>query len=356
MSEKKRNYIGMFNLAKGLLLIAIVIGHTLNIYFKYWEIESVSKIVLVPLSGLKSLFYGAIPSFFLIYGYTFRAKTIGECVKEQWRYILSKYVIIAFIIVCAEAIKALLRGRDVLDTVKSFGVSFLLGVCPGETELNGLYIHSIGPAWFLLSMAIGSIILTILFKLDTKFRSLLILVMVAFSTGLAWHYIIPFCIVQTMVCVAYMYCGYCLRKDKWLLSDIKPIEVVILIAILVLTVPRGNIEVSQNVWDLKMLDFMGSLAAGLLLLKLFIWMDGFKGKISNIVRTVGIHSLDVFVVHSIEYVIFPWEKIGNVITSKSWGGFIIVLFGRAMVICAGCLLLSFYRKLFLRRSADGRQR
>ena len=36
---KKRNTIGMFDLAKGMLMVLIVLGHSITEYLKFWEFE-----------------------------------------------------------------------------------------------------------------------------------------------------------------------------------------------------------------------------------------------------------------------------------------------------------------------------
>ena len=41
MSEQRKvvNSIGMFDLSRGLLMILIVLGHSITMYVKYWEVE-----------------------------------------------------------------------------------------------------------------------------------------------------------------------------------------------------------------------------------------------------------------------------------------------------------------------------
>lgn len=348
MSERK-NRIGMFDLAKGLLITFIILGHTLNLFFKYWESEDVSIPVYGLLAILKFFFYGSIPVFFFIFGYSFREKKVKACIAEQCKYVLVKYLFIAIVVIIGLVLKDLLKNKDAITTAKSYIVSFVFGICPGEAEFKGIFIHSIGPAWFLLAMALGSIILNFLFKLEEWLRIILLMTMVAFATSMEWHYFIPYCIVQTMVCMAYMYCGFWIKKSKWLLRKIKVTEVIVLVAIALFTVPRGNIEVSQNVWQLGMLDFVGSISVGLLLIKLFMFLDEFKAGFMKIFRKIGANSFDIFMFHSIEYIVVPWDKISSRITGSSVLGYIIVLVARVFVIVISCWIIKQIRKLLWKK-------
>ena len=37
MNNKNKNSIGMFDITRGMLMIAVVLGHSITAYVKYWE-------------------------------------------------------------------------------------------------------------------------------------------------------------------------------------------------------------------------------------------------------------------------------------------------------------------------------
>lgn len=74
-SKSSVNYIGMFDLSKGILMILIILLHAITDYFKYWEFDFTQfGILAVSLYPVKLFIYGVAPMFFMICGYGFRKK------------------------------------------------------------------------------------------------------------------------------------------------------------------------------------------------------------------------------------------------------------------------------------------
>lgn len=72
MDRLYKNTIGMFDFAKGILMIAIIMGHAVTNYFQYWELGIETNIFAVIFAGIiEILMYGFIPAFYMMCGYSF---------------------------------------------------------------------------------------------------------------------------------------------------------------------------------------------------------------------------------------------------------------------------------------------
>lgn len=103
----------------------------------------------------------------------------------------------------------------------------------------------------------------------------------------------------------------------------------------------GNIEVSQNVWALGMLDYVASAITGFLLLRLCMLLNAerFKSKVTRALRTIGRYSLYILCVHTMEYLAFPWTKVQSLVSGHVVLGIVITFIMRCLIIAAGSELL-----------------
>lgn len=336
------NSLGIFDFNRGILMLLVIIGHSVNMFYKYWEAESVA-LWLVPFFVVgKALYYGTVPMFFIMSGFGFRAQKMKKCIKGRVRHLIKPYLGVMIVVTLLAVLKRLLQGASVIEALKYQAFPFLIALCPGETGVLGWYTASIGPIWFLVVLGLSWIGLNLIFKLKSEaMRAVCILTIAAFCTRLPYQAFIPFCIVQSLCCMAYLYIGYCLKKENVFMQQIPKSTMLVLGIILLCIVPFGNIEVSQNVWQLGFLDFIASCVAGFLLLSLLMPCNNFKGKFISLVRKIGKNSLYVLCIHTIEYLVFPWDALAEKIGSHvhMLVGIIAIFIMRVIIIGAGCFLI-----------------
>ena len=345
------NTVGMFDLNKGILMVLVVFGHSFSMFVKYWERENMPGWIILPLLLFGLVLYGLIPMFFLMSGYGFRKQKMTKCFADRVRYLLKPYLWVAVIVTGLVVLKAIIRNKSVLDAVMKYGFPFLIGLCPGETEVFGWYIASIGPMWFLVAMGIGWIILNLLFQMKTEaLRIVTLLALIALCTQLPFYAFIPLCIVQSICCAGYLYLGYCVKKSRLLTKALSWKTYAILIIIVVGAFLFGTVDVSQNVWKLGFFDYIASAIAGVLLCKMSVRFGGLEGKIAKFFRVLGRNSLYIFCVHTVEYLVFPWNRLYQWFSDCPWLGILVVFLVRVLIIAVGCIaihklvMLSRHRK------------
>lgn len=341
--EKRVNSIGMFDFSRGFLMFAVVMAHSFTQYFKYWEPQYMTIWWLPALLAMKPVIYGVIPMFFIMSGYGFRKKPMGRCIKERARYLLKPYVMVGLLVTVLAIVKCVINNSSKMAALWEYGVPFLLGLCPGGLQIGSYYVGSIGPLWFLVVLFLGWIILNLVFQLKSEgSRALCLLIGMLVCTRLPFLSFIPYCVIQSVCCAFYMYIGYVIKKHNLLNEKLSKQNLIILLVIACAVLPFGNIEVSQNVWALGSLDFVAGAVVGFLFLKLFCACNRFHGKIANAFRTAGKYSLYILCIHTIEYLVFPWELVSVHFTGHVILGTLVTFAIRSVIIVAGCLLVKVY--------------
>lgn len=339
----ERNSIGMFDISRGILMISVVLAHSITQFVKYWEPQYTQQWWYCFLIFFKPVIYGVLPMFFIMSGYGFRPKPVGKCIKERVKYILKPYILVGLITTGLYVIKEVVTDHSALDALVYQGVPFILGLCPGGVQLGSWYLGSIGPIWFLVVLTLSWIGLDMICKLENEYiRMLCIGVMCLICTRLPFIGLIPFCIIQSVCCIAYLYVGYMMRKSNTLLQKMSGQSLIVMLVIAIPAMVFGNIEVSQNVWALGIFDFIASVIIGVLMLKLSCYCNRFTGKISNSLRVVGKYSLYILCVHTIEYLAFPWGWINSKLWNHKVLGIIVAFVIRGLVIAGGCWLIQRY--------------
>ena len=191
-------------------------------------------------------------------------------------------------------------------------------------------------------LALAGFILNLVFRLEPEWmRAVCIIVAVAWCTRLPFISLIPFCIIQALCCCGYMYIGYLLRTHDLLYESLGKKTIIILVILAFSIMIPGNIEVSQNVWALGMLDYVASAITGFLLLRLCMLLNAerFKSKVTRALRTIGRYSLYILCVHTMEYLAFPWTKVQSLVSGHVVLGIVITFIMRCLIIAAGSELL-----------------
>lgn len=336
--QKNVNNIGMFDLSRGLLMLFVVLGHSVSMFFEYKEGDVDTYLLLFPLMIAKILSYGLIPAFFMMSGYGFRKQKIKKCVKSQAHYLLKPYLYVAVAVTIIAVLKKIVMGRPVLDGLRYQSFPFLLGLpCYGKIPGTGLDCARIGFMWFFVTLALAWISLNFIFQLKNEILRVGIVVLLAIlGVQIPAYGFIPFCYAQAMCCIAYLYIGYRIKKSKVLLRKIPLYVYAILGIVLCCIIPFGKIDVSQNVWKLNFLDYIASCIAGVLMFKVLVSFDRFEGRCAEFLRVLGRNSLYILCVHAVEDLVLPWEYVERAVGENAILSFLIVLFIRVIFIFVGC--------------------
>lgn len=189
----KRNPI--FDIMKGLGIIAVVIGHS-----------------AIPKEFMHFLFVWHMPLFFIISGYFFHPQEIGCSIKKNSRNLLLPYIVTA-VTMFVLAIGLFLLGKNV-NITNALGAIF---VGAGTSTLPMFSQYFIGAIWFLLAMFWCRVIYNILYsKLQGKWLWGGIVVLFLLTLYCYDILYIPTNLMQGMNALLFFHFGHEARRNEYI--------------------------------------------------------------------------------------------------------------------------------------------
>ena len=324
--DEKKNSIAMFDQIKGLGMIAIILSHTISIgtLFQNLSENVLAKIFFVLVVSIANVL---IPLFFVISGYGFRKMPIKKCVKNQVRFLLKPYLVIAFfsgiIHLCCHYLAFRYWPGAVKETLKVIGgYAFAL---PSNQTFFGVTLFFCGAAWYLAALMIGWILLDVIEVLTReKYVKWFVLLAVFIGWMLGMNKGMFFCISQGMIATGFIYLGQTMKKCKYLNKRVTAAEtLVLLMGILVAAVSMfvtGTIDnMADGVWGLGLFSIIWDGLLGVMLLR-YSMLVAHNGL--SILGVLGKYSLMILGVHAVEMTAIPWYLLEKIWMDKWYGGLI----------------------------------
>ena len=188
--------LGMFDLLKGIGMLAIVFAHTAELY--PLGTNDVTPFAFALFAYREAL----MAAFFIASGYGFRKRSIGKCIHQQLKSLLKPFCYTAFFTTVLHFIihyKTFhyLPG-SLSESIKVAG-GFLLGL-PHTATYFGQEFFSCGPMWYLLALLVGWILLDVILNIFPEpYIPWAALGTMLLGWGICITWEVPFCIGQGMV-------------------------------------------------------------------------------------------------------------------------------------------------------------
>lgn len=301
--------LGMFDLLKGIGMLAIVFAHTAELY--PLGADDVTPFAFALFAYRESL----MAAFFIASGYGFRKRSIHKCIEQQVKTLLKPYLYTAAATTILHGIIHHAAFGDWTAAITQSGKvlgGFLLGL-PHTATYFGVEFFSCGPMWYLVALMLAWIFLDVL--LDV-FPEQYINWAVAGITLLGWGITLvweaPFCIAQGMVSVPYLYIGYLAKKrrlfEKPFSGRAKLGFAAAMLGVLIgVLLTQSTDCVSLGEWTMGPLSILLNGVVGYGIIRLFLkWQRQVDGPISHAFEWVGRRSLFIFCIHTVELTAIPW--------------------------------------------------
>lgn len=341
MKTAFKNSIGMFDAGKGVFVLAMLIGHSMQDYTQYWDADmSRTGIMLVGYFLYKFFSHCAIPMFCMICGYGYRKKSMAKCVRGQLRYVWKPYVLVALSVTLGAVLKKLVIHGSVLEALRYQGLPYLLCICPAG-DYWGLTMDSIGPLWFVVMFVLSGILLNLVLQLPKRWQQLVLAAVFSVVGVSLRNVMLPFCLQQSLICTLFMYIGWLMKKTKYLERDIPWYLLSGAVLLVAAASVFGDVEVSYNVWKNGMVDVLAAIPGGVLLLFVMLSLNRFTGKTMGWVRWLGGQVMYFCCVHTVFYTVIPWEKVAGYFAQSPLVGFLVTLFVYAVTGIGGCIVIQW---------------
>ena len=301
--------LGMFDLLKGIGMLAIVFAHTAELY-------PLGTNDVIPFAFALFAYREALmAAFFIASGYGFRKRSIHKCIEQQLKTLLKPYLYTALATTVLHTFihHAAFGSWDAAlsESAKVLG-GFLLGL-PHTATYFGQQFFSCGPMWYLVALMLAWVLLDVLLEIFPEryiTPAVVGVTLLGWGVTLVWE--APFCIAQGMVSLPYLYIGYLARSAAFsklpFPAEPKPD----------LSRPRWASSrgvlltqstdcVSLGEWTMGPLSILLDGAVGYGIIRLFLeWQRRVDGPISHAIEWVGRRSLFIFCIHTVELTAIPW--------------------------------------------------
>lgn len=351
----KRDYLGMFDVLKGILMLVIALGHHLSfVNGGLITVESESR-------GIFDWSATVIALFFIIAGYQFKpTKNIKEYVKRQAVLLLVPYGI-------AVVISAVLRSIVLWRIEGWFNIrdisTLVLGGLYGsiqDVEVFHIWTATVVSLWFLPTTFLSGLFFQLLWRIkDSRVTKAVIwvLTIAAVSFPDAFEIQLPFFCVQSCAVLGFMEIGRLLKEKKILYQKLSPVFVMVSCVAFVLCHLFSDANVASNIWKWWMIDYLTACASSVVILKFYLWSGLGCMKYVGFLEYVGTYSLLFFCVHGVELLIVPWdERLGTAIVAANeklqlplWLIAVLIYVIRVLYTFAGCKVLNSLMKLKYRK-------
>ena len=349
--------LGMFDLLKGIGMLAIVFAHTAELY-------PLGTNDVIPFAFALFAYREALmAAFFIASGYGFRKRSIHKCIEQQLKTLLKPYLYTALVTTVLHAFlhHAAFGSWDAAlsESAKVLG-GFLLGL-PHTATYFGQQFFSCGPMWYLVALMLAWVLLDVLLEIFPEryiTPAVVGVTLLGWGVTLVWE--APFCIAQGMVSLPYLYIGYLAKKNRWLDKPLPRRTLYILLGGTALTTVGALLAqstdcISMGEWTLGPLSILLDAATGFLFIRLFMRLNRFTGPIAQGLQAIGRNSLNIFCIHTVELIAIPWYLFAAHFTDHPLRGMLlqnVIAFTSIGLVCA---LLNLRRSWIVKASAARRQ-
>lgn len=334
--EKQKDRLNYLDIAKGIAMIAIIIGHL--------GIGLVNRIV----------FTFHIPLFLLVTGcFTSDKYTLVEFRKKRFRSLMLLYAVTCLVIIIIGTIRGLWDNGPV-EAFLHWLYASVYGA--GNTFEKPFYIPQIGAIWFLPATFIGQLLLR--WSLDQKKEIRIIVLASAFIAGavtakyLFWF---PMSIQAGLCCASFMYVGWLFGRNRDAVKKLTEETKIAFIALSVVIwiwfiVQFKGFYIVRCFFGRGIVDIIGSICASGVIILCSRVIDRKLKVIKKLLLFVGRYSLLILCVHIIELDLFPWQMlmVDCLHIPEMVYKYSMLIIKPAVVLCATWILLkfAFVRRLF----------
>lgn len=317
------NRITYIDLAKGVAIIAVIIGH-----MHIWKFNNI-------------IYSFHMPFFFILSG-AFISQKYSEIfyIKRKAWQLLRPYIFTCVMLILLSVIINIIMGNinDILhDVWKWLAASFY-----GSGNIERYGIKRVGAIWFLLASFFSCSFVRLICNKKYAFLIVILVGLIGYlTTDLVW---LPLSLQVAAVASIYVYIGYYLKNSKKKFSlRTKFLGSILVIIIWILTICFGQINMAKNLYKYGIFSFLGALCGVLVVFAICKKFAENKklAKLTNLLCFYGKNSLVILCFHLLELEMFPWKWLRNSLLEiglSNWT-IIIVRFGLKMCIATLAIII-----------------
>ena len=328
-----KNRLGLFDFYKGTLMILIVVFHHGNLWMA--EVKDVNPSFIILKASV------VMASFFMISGYGFKATDSKSCFHKQVKQMLEPYFWMMLACVLIVSLKNILKGRAVFAEARDYALGFLLVHTDGSVPVyQGIQPSTTG--WFLVTLFLSWNLLNLLFHIKKeKLRHLAVAAVALLGMCLTLIPVWIWCLPQSLLATALLYAGYLIKEKKVFYHKIPKKFLLGLFLLWGVSLIFGAANMAANTWKLGMLDFLGAIAGGILLLKGYTYIEFPDVKATEIVMKIGRYTYWIMCLHGVSIGALKFETYIRRLQLAALPSLLLHIMADSIFIIIGCILLQY---------------
>ena len=334
--------VAFFDFYKGILVLFVIVYHIMEL----WRGLNADQSMYLPSEDVLYKLIGFImPSFFIITGFGYKPMAVKSFACRYTKMLLLPYLYTALAVIAIVLLKDVLRGRNVIPDLITYVCSYLF-VHLGKGSVVLPFLKEVGTVWYVWTLYLTFFLLNIIFLIKNDVvNKISIILMMLLGMYISKFRLEIFCIPQALVACGLVYIGYLLNKNKWFSKPMPKSWTVFLLFFAITSLIFGGSNMGEFYWRLGLIDYIGSIATALLLLKAYSYIVLPTNRGVEIIMTLGRYSLWILCLHGVDMIAMKWENVIFYFHFPIWIniGLHVVLDGTFIFI--GCAALIWLRKL-----------
>lgn len=302
MDDMKKQRLDYFDIAKGISMICIIMGH-------------------MGLTKVNSFVYTFhVPIFFLISGYFLNDKiSIGKYVKKKIKQLFIPYWTTCAFIIVGIILNDTIQYKSLYRTVNNIHIWIIASLygSGGPIKTQPVFVEKqIGALWFLPALFFACMIVRLFLEYKYSFIWILAIAYIGYkSKEFIW---LPMSIQAGMLASLFVYLGGAARKEDIMEQKVSfPILSVLAGTWLLCVIYGGQFYLVENYLGNGLMDILGALAASYIVV-FFSKIIGEKNNfIIKILKFIGENSLYILCIHAFELKVLSWNWIKDLLGETS---------------------------------------
>lgn len=283
--QNTKNRVRYIDIARGIAIILMVIGHVLE-------------------HGLKRniIFSFHMPLFIIVSGIFYKERSIKETIKNVLIKLILPYIICTFVVSFFTVIiyKTSIEYAFV-EWIKQICFSYAFW---GDINF-GVSATPLSVLWFFPLLAISKLIFTAIKKIS-KDNDITLFCISVFVSYLGYilgikKYWLPFSIDVAMASVIFYYVGYKLKREQILDQILKNNKLLVIFLLFwIIGIKYNWIELAIRRYPNGLFSFITAITGTMIIFKISILIDKYLSNVSKILCWYGRNSSYVLIMHYVE--------------------------------------------------------
>lgn len=292
--------IGWIDVAKGIAILLVIIGHTLTSGGEPW----------------RAIFSFHMPLFFILAGYTFKVKEWGRLAPSSAKRLLLPYVLMFLLLTVRSNAELFLEPSRLVESLV-----YALAYQPKQLSWT-VDIPYVGAIWFLLCMFMTRLYLNAALRFFGHYHvreAVRLAVMGIFAyigVLIGRRFLMPFTLDIAFVGAFFMYLGWEFREHGLAMSLRGWKSAALAICLWALAFAWSGLEMGARDYTAFPLAVVCACAGSFVCVKAAMLVDstaqegvGLMVPVRRYLTFMGRESMAVFCVHCFEYGVIDWRKL-----------------------------------------------